>query len=401
MSRTADAVIVGGGIIGASTAHYLAKAGVRATLLERRAIAHGATGRSTAFVRMHYTVEVDARLAWASLPVWANWGDLIGGTCGFVNCGVLILAGHHQVTHLQKNVEMLQRIGIDTRTISPTEARELQPFLNVEDVGLAAVEPQSGYASPHDAAAGLARRAVELGATVQQGVEVTGLRLVAGRVEGVETTTGPISTPIVVLAAGAWTHTLARRAGIELPLRSWGIQIAQVRRPPSLAEPHMVILDRALSTVYRSDVGGITFVGARYCPWEVDPDTFRSTIWPDDEADAVERVIRRMPAMAAGVAMGGHAQADSYSLDSHAVVDRVAEVEGLYVASGCSGNGFKVAPALGMCLAELITEGQFRTVDLTPFRLSRFAEGKPLVGAYEYADERGSSRERAAPVFVV
>ncbi|HWO03565.1 MAG TPA: FAD-dependent oxidoreductase, partial [Methylomirabilota bacterium] len=141
MTQTADVVVIGGGVNGVSIAHALAGRGVRVVLVEKGALASGASGRSSALVRMHYTNEWDARLAWASFPVFRNWPELMGGPPVFTHTGFVNVVGPDHVENLRRNVAMLQGIGVPTRAIGPDELRALQPYAHVDDVGAAAYEP--------------------------------------------------------------------------------------------------------------------------------------------------------------------------------------------------------------------------------------------------------------------
>ena len=172
MALTADVVVVGGGVNGVSIAHALAGRGVRVVLVEKGALASGASGRSSALVRMHYTNEWDARLAWASFPVFRHWPELMGGPPVFTHTGFVNVVGPAHAENLRRNVAMLQGIGVPTRAITAAELRELQPYAHVDDVGAAAYEPESGYADPAETVEGFRRRATELGARILQGTEV-------------------------------------------------------------------------------------------------------------------------------------------------------------------------------------------------------------------------------------
>src|SRR6266849_1469395 len=174
MADTADVVVVGGGVNGASIAWALASRGVkRVVLVEEGALASGASGRSSALVRMHYTNEWDARLAWASFPVFRNWTELMGGPGVFTHTGFVNVVAPQFADHLRRNVEMLKGIGVNTTAITGAELRDLQPFANVDDIGAAAYEPDSGYANPAETVEGFRRRATELGARVLQWTAVT------------------------------------------------------------------------------------------------------------------------------------------------------------------------------------------------------------------------------------
>ena len=159
MSQTAEVVVVGGGVNGASIAYALAAKGVKVVLVEKGALAGGASGRSSALVRMHYTNEWDARLAWASFPVFRHWAELMGGPPVFTHTGFVNVVAPSYAEHLRQNVEMLRRIGVNTTAITAAELRELQPFAHVDDVGAAAYEPESGHANPAETVEGFRRRA--------------------------------------------------------------------------------------------------------------------------------------------------------------------------------------------------------------------------------------------------
>jgi glycine/D-amino acid oxidase-like deaminating enzyme len=386
MVETAEVVVVGGGVNGASIACALAARGVRrVTLLEKTALASGASGRSSALVRMHYTNEWDARLAWASFPVFRHWPEIMGGPPVFTRTGFLTVVGPEHVEHLRKNVEMLRGIGIDTVALSPSEVRALQPFMTVDDVGAAAYEPESGYASPADVVEGFRRRARELGARIVEGRPVAAITRHESRVTGVETTAGPIESPVVVVSAGAWALPLCRGIGLDLPARTKAIDTVLVTRPPELREPHMVVIDTIQATYFRPESGILTIVGVPCFDYDVDPDRLGTGLPPHAAPEGARILTHRIPAMERATLARGFRAFDLYSADRHAILDRVEGLDGLYLATAFSGSGFKIAPAVGTCMAELIVDGAAKTVDIRPFGLRRFAEGRPLEGPYPYA----------------
>src|SRR5215510_4236410 len=148
MTQTTDVVVIGGGVNGSSIAYALASRGVKVTLVEKGALASGASGRSSALVRMHYTNEWDARLAWASFPIFKHWSELMGGPPVFTHTGFVNVVASEYAENLARNVDMLRRIGVTTTVLTPAELARLQPGVNVEDIGAAAYEPDSGYADP-------------------------------------------------------------------------------------------------------------------------------------------------------------------------------------------------------------------------------------------------------------
>jgi len=210
------AIYMGGGVNGASIAYALAARGVKVVLVEKGAVAGGASGRSSALVRMHYTNEWDARLAWASFPVFRHWTELMGGPAVFTRTGFVNVVAPPYAENLRRNVLMLQRIGVPTRPITPAELKTLQPFANVDDVGAAAYEPESGYADPAETVEGFRRRAVELGARILQWTAVTRIDRRESRVLGVETSAGRIEAGGVVVAAGGKYYTAAKEVKVTI-----------------------------------------------------------------------------------------------------------------------------------------------------------------------------------------
>jgi sarcosine oxidase subunit beta len=384
MIRTADVVVIGGGVNGASIAYALASRGVSCALVEKGALASGASGRSSALVRMHYTNEWDARLAWASYPVFRDWAELMGGPPVFTRTGFVTVVGPAYAEHLRKNVDMLRGIGVDTRAITPTELRELQPFANVEDIGAAAYEPDSGYANPAETVEGLRRRAEALGATITPWTAVTAIHRRDSRVLGVETSAGRIDAGAVVVAAGAWSPRLCRELGIDLRTRPKAIDTVAVRRPFELPT-HMVFIDNVAGNYFRPEAGGLTLVGVPCQEWDVDPDTLGTGLPPEAAGMGARLLTHRIPLMERATLARGYRAFDGYSEDRHAILGPVDGIDGLYLATAFSGSGFKIAPAVGLCLAELITEGRAKTVDIEPFSLNRFALGKKIEGPYPYA----------------
>ncbi|HSL51175.1 MAG TPA: FAD-binding oxidoreductase [Candidatus Deferrimicrobiaceae bacterium] len=385
MVQTADVVVVGGGVNGTSIAYALASRGAKTVLVEKGAVASGASGRSSALVRMHYTNEWDARLAWASFPVFKHWSDLIGGPPVFTHTGFVNVVAPAYADNLKRNVEMLRGIGVNTRAITAAELKELQPFANVDDVGAAAYEPDSGYADPAETVEGFRRRAVALGARILQWTAVTRIDRRESRVLGVETSAGRIDAGHVVVAAGAWSRRLCEEIGLVVPARPKAIDTVAVSRPPELREPHMVFIDNVQGNYFRPESGGLTLVGVPCQEWDIDPDTLGTGLPPEAAGLGAQLLTHRIPAMERATLSRGYRAFDGYSPDRHAILGAVDGIDGLYLATAFSGSGFKIAPAVGQCMAELITDGRAKTVDIEVFGLGRFAAGKTVEGPYPYA----------------
>lgn len=385
MATTADAVVIGGGVTGASLAYHLAKAGLRVVLIEKKYLCAGGTGKSTAIVRMHYENEPETRLAWTSFHTYAHFADVVGGDCGFTRTGVLWLVDQADAEKLKANVAMHQKIGVNSRVVSPQEMKDIEPACTLERVALGAYEPDSGYADPVLTTAAFARRAQELGADLREGVTVTGVLSEASRVRGVQTDQGTIEAPTVINAAGCWAAQVGSMVGVNVPIVVQRNQIALFRQPRELLRRHCVVADIAVGMYFRPEESLTTMVGAGAGEDGIDPDAYNEAVDAAFPAFARRKASERAPALSRAVSRGGWSGIYDMTPDGKAILGQ-AGPEGFYLACGLSGTGFKKAPAIGLGLTELITQGQSRTVDLRPFRLSRFAEGKPLHGQHEYGE---------------
>ena len=244
MRRTAEAVVIGGGVMGCSILYNLAARGVTDTvLLEQNELASGSTIRSQAILRMHYSNEVTAQLAWQSLPIFREFEQMTGSPSGYVRTGYFLAVDEDDRDALVGNVTMHQRLGIRADVVSPDEARRISPLLATEEDETFAYEPESGYADPYLLTTGYANRARDMGAAVSTGTTVTGVETDGGRVTGVTTAGGTISTPLAVVAAGPWSKPLLDRIGVDVPLGTVRHQLVMVERPDDTADGHPIVGD--------------------------------------------------------------------------------------------------------------------------------------------------------------
>lgn len=385
MTDTADVVVIGAGAMGCSIAFHLAQAGVaRVIVLDKGGICSGMTYRSGALVRLHYTNPHEARLALKAYEYFHNWADMVGGDCGFQQTGFLFVVGHDDVPKLHANVAMLQSLGVQTEIVTAAEVQAAQPFTRVDDIGAAAYEPLSGYADPHQTTMAFAAAAQRLGVTFRTGCAVTAIRTTNGRVLGVDTAQGPIDAGAVVCAAGPWAPRLLATAGVTFTITPSLAEVVFFRRPPETALGHMVYIDRAAGSYFRPAANRMTFVGASHgAPRLGDPDHLLDSNSPGQEAFARQRISARIPAYQSAAYTFGHQGVYDMSEDGKAVLDRAPTVEGLYIAGGFSGTGFKKSPAVGLVMAELVL-GRPTSVPIHAFRFTRFAEHDPIRGAHEY-----------------
>ncbi len=383
--RTADVIVVGAGVQGASLAFHLARRGVSVAVVERSAIGAGATGQSSGFVRMHYDLALEAELAWASFPYFLDWTDRVGdGDPGFVRTGFMQLVPPQFSDALRANVAAQQRLGIRTSVVGPDETARIVPGMVVDDVEVAAYEPESGYADPTGTAAGLLAAARRAGATYAGGVRVTGVRLDGDRVVGIDTERGRLDAPVVVDAAGAWAGELALMAGVEIPVQAWRHDTAYFGLPLERPSEIPIVLDHAGAVYFRPEGRDLLLVGLETAN-EIggSPDRPLVGFDPGILEPTIERLCARVPWMVDGDFRSAHGGQDGMTPDQRAILGP-AGPEGFWLQCGFSGSGFKTAPAIGASLAEWILDGRPSMVDITPFGLERFAEGRLLVGEHPY-----------------
>lgn len=382
MANTADAVIIGGGVMGCSILYNLAEQGMTNTLLlERDVLASGSTSKSQAILRMHYSNEVTSSLAWQSLEIFKNFEELTGTPSGYTRTGYFLIVGREDREAMYENVAMHQRLGIASEIVSIEDMRELAPMLAVEGDESFAYESESGYADPYSVTLGFANRAREMGARVQDGTNVTGIEVTGGKVTAVLTADGRIETDVAVVAAGPWSDRLLSTVGVDVPIRPLRHQVVVLRRPPGPDADHPIVADNLNGFSARPDIGGLTMIGAGEEEF-VDADTFNQGVDMDVVQPTFEAIAKRIPAMSRAVFRGGWSGAFTVTPDWHPVLDRIEGIDGLYCAVGFSGHGFKESPMIGKAMAELITKGAAECVDISMLNLNRFETGDLLRSRY-------------------
>ena len=391
MNQTYDAIVIGAGAIGASVAYNLSQRGLKVLVLERQTVGAGATGASSGLVRMHYDVEVDSALAWQGFQFFRNWRERIGGTssspgtsCGFHKTGFLQIVTPDKNEQLRANVAMHKRLGIITDVVTADDVKKIAPMIKTDDFELAAYEPESGYADPVLTTNSFIENAKAKGMVLKQDCEVTGIRVNGGNVQGVDSSKGSFDAPIIVNCAGTFASRVGKLVGVEIPLDTWTHDVAFVKRPPQVGM-HPTVIDDALSMYFRPE-GELTLVAL-----EDDnrmgeaPEAELGQVDPEFVMRAIDRICERMPDMDAGSLHSTHVGRDGLTPDQHAVMD-AAGPDGFYLACGFSGTGFKISPAVGVCMSELILDGSAKLVDISSLNLGRFARGELLHGEHSYGD---------------
>ena len=275
MKSKADVVIIGGGVMGCSILFNLARRGVTDTVLvEKESLGAGSTGRSSGIVRMHYSSEVNARLALTSLETIRDFDQIVGGDSGFVNVGAMFIAPPESEESFKRNIAMQQSLGIDTRVLDVKQAREVAPHLAFDESDAICFEPLSGYADPPSVGQGFASAARGMGAQVLLDNPALDVEIVNDRVVAVETREGRIETDTAVVAAGPWSVRVMKGIGIDLPLTATRHEVIFLKRRMDVIPEHPVIGDLVNMAYMRPESPDLTLVGDVELEIEANPDDY-------------------------------------------------------------------------------------------------------------------------------
>jgi sarcosine oxidase subunit beta len=388
VNTAADVLIVGAGVIGAATAFHLTRLGAGSvTVLDRASAGSGMSSRSSALVRMHYTFPPEVDLAVRSDAMFDAWTDLTGRPSCVHRTGFVRLVHDEEADLLRANVAMQRDHGAHAEVIDAAELAQLAPGLHTDDVKCAAWEPHGGYGDGAIVAGDLLAAAREAGAYYRPNTPVRGLITDGERVTGAETDAGPVYAGVTMLACGVWSPPLLAAAGIDLPIETELHRVAFVRHPPG-GGSCVACIDSITQTYFRPEADGqMTLVGGFTGPRGADPDDVPDTAAAHELTELVGAAARRVPALADGGIAAGITGVYDMTPDARPMLGEVPGRPGLLLAAGFSGMGFKISPAVGEALAELIVAGAASHVDLAAFRPGRFAVGEPISPALAYRDD--------------
>jgi sarcosine oxidase subunit beta len=373
---TAEVVIVGAGIMGVSTAYYLARRGVgRVVVLERDQVCSGSTALASGGIRHQYANRIGIELTRHSIETYERFAEEFGVDPSFRQHGYLILVTTEaERTQAERNVALQRSLGVEVELLSPAETHRRFPYLATDDLRGATYSPRDGYADPYLATTAIAARARDLGVTIRTDCEVVGITRTPAGVEGVVTARGPVAAPVVVIAAGAWSGALGRLAGVEIPVtplrRSKFITAPFPFERIPAATPFVIDPHQGIS-LRREGAGLLLGIGRRQ-----EAGSFETALDWGLAEPLVERAVRRAPALADARLMRTWTGLYEMTPDQTGLVSAVTGVAGLYVIAGFSGHGFMHGPIAGQLMAELVTEGRTTTLDASPLSLDRFARGE-------------------------
>ncbi len=375
MQRTADIVIIGGGVNGTSIAYYLASKGAKnIILLERENIAAGSTGKSAGIMTHYFPDPFMTELDLKAGEILRNFQTQVGAEIDYTRSDYLYLLPHSDILHFKKAIALYKQKNIPIAELSMDDIERLSPALTAEGVGIAAMVRDAAYADAHSVAMGYAQAAEQKGVSILRGLGAVGIKMRNGKVKAVVTAKGEIETNVIVNAAGPWAKVIGLMAGIELPIELLRHQ-AMLFRPPF--EIKFQASDLVHKVYFRPEAGGYMLVGGGQDDDEriKNPEFFNHGADTDLVADLGARVTTRIPAFAESEYITGWSGLLDCTPDWHPLLGKVPRFDGLYLACGFSGHGFHLAPMTGILLAELIVDGQYKTAEGTALSIERFQKG--------------------------
>lgn len=390
LPRTASTVIVGGGIVGAATAFFLADRGERdVVLLERGGLGSGTTKGGLGGIRHQFVDELDVRLSLMATAFWREFSAFTGSAHDFEERGYLFIAETAEgLAQMRAPLPLYERLGVEVEMLDRQDIEDLVPGIRTDDLAGGRICPRDGYGDPVAALAGFAAGAVLEGVRVFEGTPVVELVRTGDRVTAVRTATGEVHADRVLLATGCWTAPLAATAGVGIPIWPYRRSIMESGPFPALAGIPMVIEwesgfhfrpkdGRQRFAMPNLTAGGGIEKGPAAPPATLETPAFEPLEVPASLEPWVKaRAARRHPAFADLRIVSSWSCYYEMTPDDHPIVGRVPGLDGLYVAAGFSGHGFMHAPATAQLVVEEMLDGKATTLDITDLSLERFRSGR-------------------------
>lgn len=378
--QRANVVVIGGGVMGASTAYHLALKGEKnVILLEKEPFfGLGATGRCAGGIRYQFSTEINVRLSQISLPMLERFEEETGQAIDLRWIGYLfLLTNEADVQKFRHNVSMQNGLGVPTEWLSGDEVRRRVPQLNAGDVLAGTYHDGDGLADPNGVVAGYISAARGIGVKAFNDIDVKGIDVQGGRIAGVQTSAGSIACDVVVNAAGPWAAPISETAGVPLPVTPLRRQMLTTTPLPELAPDFPFVIDFARSLYFHPEGDGL--LTGMSNPYE--QPGFDQSVDENWELEHMEKAIERLPLLERAGLQSHWAGLYEVTPDAHPIIGPVPQVEGYYVVTGFSGHGFMHGPVAGLLTAEQIMDGDAHTLDISMLDYARFDEGR-LVQEY-------------------
>lgn len=374
LPRSASIVVIGGGVMGASTAYHLAMRGIRDVVLVEREgfFGLGATGRCAGGVRYQFSTEINIRLSLISLPMLERFEEEIGQKIDYRQCGYLIvITDPADLPVFQQNVALQHRLGVATEWLDGDEVRYRLPMMSFEDALAGTFHAKDGLVDPNSVVMGYIRCATRSGVKAFTDVTVTGIEVTGGKVAAIATDKGKISTPIVINTAGPWAGEIGAMAGLEIPITPLRRQMLTTTPLSGIPPDFPFVIDFAQSLYFHREGEGL-LTGMS------NPDEqpgFNQEVDLEWEVRHLEAAARRLPLLENAGLVSHWAGLYEVTPDAHPIIGRTP-VEGFFVCAGFSGHGFMHGPVAGLLMSEIILDGAAKTVDVSSLDLQRFAENR-------------------------
>jgi sarcosine oxidase, subunit beta len=374
LPKSADIVIIGGGVMGASVAYHLAARGVKdVILLEKEPyFGQGATGRCAGGVRYQFATEINIRLSQISLPMLECFEEEIGQSIDYRECGYLMLLSRPEdETVFQNNMALQNKLGVDTKWLDGDTIRYLLPIMNLNDIRAGTFNAKDGLVDPNGVVMGYIRKSQQMGAKAITDTEVIGIQRQANRILGVETNRGIISTGVILNTAGPWAGLIGDMVGLDLPITPLRRQILTTTPLAEIPEDFPFVIDFAQSLYFHREGPGLLtgMSNSNETPG------FDQNVDPKWELIHMEAAISRLPVLETAGVVSRWAGLYENTPDAHPILG-ATPIEGFYVCAGFSGHGFMHGPVAGRLMSEIILDGKASTLDISMLDLARFQENR-------------------------
>jgi sarcosine oxidase, subunit beta len=374
VSEAADLVVIGGGIMGMSSAYHVACRGARVTVLEAEPmLGSGSTALNAGGFRHQFSTAVNIELSKLSLSMLERFEEDFDQSVALNLCGYLfMLDAPDDVAAFERNVALQHAHGVMTQWLSPDEVGRLAPQCDLEGIIAATFYHRDGLVDPSGVLHGYVRGASRAGVVVRTGVRVTGARVRGGRIQAVETSAGDVSGAAFLLAAGPWSGVVGRKLGLDIPVEPVRRQIAVTAPIPGLTRAWPFLIDFGQSMYFHYEGGGIlTGMSNRGEPPGFD--TAVDEAWREVHVTAA---VRRLPLLADAQIASEWAGLYEVTPDDQPILGRLPQLDNLYACTGFSGHGLMHGPAAGLVIAEEIVDGAAHTIDIAPLRWRTFGDGE-------------------------
>ncbi len=374
LPTTADIVIIGGGVMGASAAYHLAQRGLKnIVLLEKENFfGQGATGRCAGGVRYQFSTEINIKLSIESLPMIERFKDEIGQEVSYKQCGYLLVATNEEDANaFRYNVKLQNKLGVATQLLSGEEVRARLPLMKFDDAIVGTFNPKDGTVDPNSVVMGYISAAQKMGVQVFTNVEVIGVTVSGDQVGEVRTTIGAIKTRMILNAAGPWAGQIGQMAGVDIPVTPLRRQMFTTSPLKEVPADFPFVIDFAKSLYFHREGEGLLIGMSNQ---NERPGTDQS-VDEDFELVNLEAAIERMPLVEKAQRASHWAGLYEVTPDAHPIFGGTP-VNGFYLCTGFSGHGFMHGPISGRLMSEFILDGKFSSVDVSMLDLKRFEEGR-------------------------